>query len=542
MRQIQILCVVSFAAAWAACGGSTSSPVLAGNALARRNIDRWSSPSSARNLDREQERPFARLRDLEEAVRPVTIASAAHSPSGPSPITGSREVHYVTDNGIVNVPADFTATSPPSAWVFNQQSGFAYYLGEGLADGTFDIPGVPAASYYLKFGATYVVTPARQLNLATYSQGRPDSELVGPNTVLNLDLVGLNPWQLDDDVELYSSNSGAWTSGVTFFDLDGHFPQLGETRVTERMNYSAIVSPRLIDAGQGDHTTFYQLSTNPGPGGTRYAAAAKKVDTSSLSLVNGGTASFSGTLTEILQDQSWSRTLDFASLHAYRSQIHPTAEFAEDDVYISVLPAGNAFGFYDAAPDLVEMLFYAFPIGQESFTFIYANPFPQWKDTFVDVGAIFSKRYQLPPANPTSVFTFVHTADTRENFPNPFRLQISPPQNFLINGLVAYEDRSDISTTPYLSWDPPAEGTATHYWLRIRELFVDMNRTRSRPVASVFTADTQLLLPPDIIEPGKSYFFQLIAVNDPGRDIQLAPFLRSFPESSAPTLTGVLGP
>jgi hypothetical protein len=197
------------------------------------------------------------------------------------------------------------------------------------------------------------------------------------------------------------------------------------------------------------------------------------VDTSSLSLVNGGTASFSGTLTEILQDQSWSRTLDFASLHAYQSQIHPTAQFAEDDLYISVLPAGNAFGFYDAAPDLVEMLFYDFPIGQESFAFIYG----------------------------------------------------------------AFEDRSDISTTPYLSWDPPAEGTATHYWLRIRELFVDMDRTRSRPVASVFTADTQLLLPPDILEPGKSYFFQLISVNDPGRDI----LLRAGRESSLQRPTALFG-
>ncbi len=456
-------------------------------------------------------------------------------------ITGSRIIHHVTDQGIVDVAVDVSSPSF-GAWV-GDSGGFTFYPGTGNPDGTFSIPGVTAESYYLKmestvYGSIYVVSSQPTIDLGEYAQGRPDAPAAGAGTVLRVSLRNMSPWnRAADDVQLVSSNAGVRISGIAYSDIEHHFPEPGDTTLDIQMDYEA---ENLIDASRGDQATIFQLVTRPGPAGTFYGSLSKAFTTSDLTIVDQESTLLFASLTDVPTDLVWTRTIDYPSLHAFRSAVHPAATLGGDTLFIDVLPAGSGYGPFGLG-NLVAMA-YSIVSSPETFSFSYGNPFP-WTQTFSGVYSLFAVRYQLPgTSSGTTIYSAMQAADDSDNFPEPFNARISPPRNFQINGQPAAEDLSNVSLTPSLTWDAPGLGTANYYMVWVRELFVDGSSTRSRLLALMSTTHNELVVPPGILQPGGSYIFRVAANDSPGVNIEAAPFLFAFPISIAPTISGIATP
>jgi hypothetical protein len=229
------------------------------------------------------------------------------------PITGICIDHWISDTGQVDLPCN-NQGRPIGAWVGSAETGFTFYPGIGQADGTFMIPDVPLdTSYYFKFGS-YVFTTAREIDTSTYNQGRPDSDQVDTGTILALDLDGMSPWGVADDIEITSSNAQVIAYNAMNLDIGGHTPEPGDVVLVERLNYLRFIGGHLIDSSQGDQTILHQLVTKFA--GTRqvgavYAAAAKALTSSTLTVRNQQTSVLAGTLKDVAQDQAFSQLVPF---------------------------------------------------------------------------------------------------------------------------------------------------------------------------------------------------------------------------------------
>src|SRR5262249_1489160 len=157
------------------------------------------------------------------------------------------------------------------------------------------------------------------------------------------------------------------------------------------------------------------------------------------------TTNFFAPLQDVPVDHNWNRTIDFPSIHSFRTQVHPAAVFIEDEAFVDALPGGNGYGIYTGVyPDLVEMFADAEVTSSQLFMFNYGNPFP-WQDTFSSVLTFYGVRYQLPGTLfGTTISAEVGTSDNSPCFPEPFTVQLSPPRNFRINGMPATDDLTGI--------------------------------------------------------------------------------------------------
>src|SRR5260370_6230155 len=345
----------------------SSSLDLANSARSQRRVSRFAlssfecySPFGGRggNMHRRFWNSFAFIVLMTSAIgsaAPDAMMADSESPIPQSsartkvpPVTGICIDHWLSDTGQVDLPCN-NQGRPIGAWVGSAETGFTFYPGIGQADGTFMIPDVPLdPSYYFKYGS-YVFTTAREIDTSTYNQGRPDGDFVDTGTILALDLDGMSPWGVADDIEITSSNAQVIAYNAMTLDIGGHTPEPGDVVLVERLNYLRFIGGHLIDSSQGDQTILHQLVTKFA--GTRqvgavYAAAAKALTSSTLTVRNQQTSVLAGTLKDVPQDQAFSLRWCLSCFHEYRSTIHPRAQFQGDALYISVLPRGLSHGLY----------------------------------------------------------------------------------------------------------------------------------------------------------------------------------------------------
>src|SRR5260370_8348311 len=101
------------------------------------------------------------------------------------------------------------------------------------------------------------------------------------------------------------------------------------------MDYEA---ENLIDASRGDQATIFQLVTRPGPAGTFYGSLSKAFTTSNLTIVDQESTLLFASLTDVPTDLVWTRTIDYPSLHAFRSPVHPAATSRDHPFFITPPP------------------------------------------------------------------------------------------------------------------------------------------------------------------------------------------------------------
>jgi hypothetical protein len=157
-------------------------------------------------------------------------------------------------------------------------------------------------------------------------------------------------------------------------------------------------------------------------------------------------------------------------------------------------------------------------------TLIYANPFNTafgYGYTYVVAQTSFAVPLSAPQAMPSiyGVGAMGYAADqaTFESM-GPLVPLLTPVTNILVDGQSGFAGGMVSSTTPTISFGPPATGTPVRYQIRAIELVKNASGGTSFPLqggGTVFSGRNTIQIPPGMLSSGSTYAFEIIATSYP---------------------------
>ena len=412
-------------------------------------------------------------------------------------------------------------------------------------DGSFEIDGVPiGATWMLHYDTYYLVTAERSLDLSTYVTGRADlvSATTSP-TNMTFNLSSLSSWQASDYVEVYSGNAGG-----LYTDTNGYVPAPAVGATTASFTLDWVMSafpPTLIKSSEGDILSFLQLNSIT-QGSLTYTAVSS-VGTGMADMMDGQTTTLNITMASVPQSQAvlstWKRSI-FSQL---RSQMNPMLQNPSagpaESYSIEAQPGGLDHGQIAGLPCVMALFP---PVGTSDInlgTLMFGNPFPPAWGLFATVRETGQVQYALPgTTQPANIGASVSVdADLPTLASGPVAPMVGPVGSPKINGQDAFGNLSGVGPTPTLTWQAPAIGAATFYLVTIHSLTVSGMATKSAFIASVYTSDTMLQLPPNLLLPGTTYVFSINARSQPNWNPTL-PLVDTLPGGNATVVTGTVTP
>jgi hypothetical protein len=466
--------------------------------------------------------------------------SASAQMSHASGIRGHRALLHDTASGLHKVPVDLSSLAI-EAWVQGADGQFTLYPGQGFANGTFSVPGVPAgATYTLRVGdeLPWFTGTERRLDLSEYRLGRVDQRTPEVSTPLVFDVEGLHPWQTGDLLQLVSANAGMVVIDMHDW-LSPGAPVDGDTRLSSATFELAWSSEnRLVDAARGDTAVLTHLSR---PTAAPYRALTQVFTPGPFTTVEGQGTSLSGQFTDVPQTESLTYTFHDADFARVRADMHPRAEPTpgrSPTLVVSAMPTGYARGFFSSIPDLLDA---ELQEGTPAEPLRYGNPFPAAWGPVASVSYPLSVNYALDGARPTRQSgSATHTDLLHKVVGQPIVPLLTPVTDLRIDGTPAADDRVLASLTPGVSWSAPAVGRPSGYEVWVRELSVVGTRTVAGLPVRLRTAATQVTLPPGVLASGRAYYVTVRALRQGSVDLARQPLRTDFPFAAVSAFSGIL--
>jgi hypothetical protein len=461
-------------------------------------------------------------------------------PSGGS-INGTAVDSYhspFADGGTSAQPHPFE----PAAFVLSD-GGFCVSRGTMTDGGAFTIPNVPTGPYYLRTGATsYVVTSSRTPDVGTDRLGRPNAVPATMPTRVVLNVTAMTPWDYGDELQLVAANAN-----TVLFWLEANFATqlaVNETALVGEFDYPQSFA-NLIEGSSGDEAVIVQLVA--GTAGTvPYRAAAKVFRPASFTMHDGATTTLTGAFTDNAASDTISLQWQRSQFAALAAQINPSATVSIHNLYVDPMPGGMGCCSYAGTPDLLVV---DQAEGNADLTLsnvAFKNPFPPHWGIVVLAGTLFQVPYTLPGAtgSPAREYGGVTTIQLRAAATaGPLRPLVEPVRAPLVNGSSAFTPATGIGLTPTVSWTAPATGTPTWYNVSIRRLFIgSTGRAQRETVADVQTTSTSVVLPPNLLLPGETYYFKIGGGFEGSIDFNEHPHRLAFPSASASVATATFTP
>jgi|HubBroStandDraft_2_1064218.scaffolds.fasta_scaffold13219_3 hypothetical protein len=413
----------------------------------------------------------------------------------------------------------------------NLVGGYDTYSSTVAQDGTFSIPNVPAGSFWLMSVWTKLWTSSSAINLGSnYWGGCHPESLSGAGTSLQISVNGLNPWQYTDYFYLIVPNAPLGPPWVP--------PATGATSL-------AIADPSgnltLLNAADGDNAYAAQLVTAT-YGDIPFQSLQQFSGPLPVTIQNGIVNSLSTTL----QSEPEANTVDanvhgsaFAALHSSMSRgpigvTSPGDNFRIGITADNIGPTSN--GLY------LVLASHAFSSDTDAGDVPFANPYPPSWTPFVDYYDSVTQNLTPPGATspfPMGLFNRVVTTQ----FPtasNPIAPLVGPALNPQINGVNLFQDQRINGTTPTLSWQPPALGTAQIYFIAVQEFQLTNGNPSLQLKAQLYTTNTSMPVPQGLLTSGNSYCFVIESLDRKNLDGTVAPYLETFPEGAADLVSGVI--
>ena len=447
-------------------------------------------------------------------------------------VSGVSVTTWVTENGIDNIPDDLSVRTI-SARVVGADGTFTDYPGTGRADGTFSIPNVPNGTFYLQNGSTYLVTSESVLDLGRSSAGRPNTAYATVTTPLSISATNLAPWQTGDRLELISTNANAW-----YFDLQDYIahPADGETTLSTTADTLLWEQP-LIDGAAGDRATLLHLSKKSSDTGVAYTAVSGVATFAPFTQVDGQSASIAADLTPVGSTNTISLDWRLTQYEALQSQmVAGTSSVWYRALGVQGHPGDTSRGMFSNTADflLVDP-----PAGADlaTGTMSYGQPLVGSWGSSVLGRVMFTRTYQLGTSTAMRQYATVETIDpVGAATAGPLAPRMGPVQNVRIDGADAFTSLTGVATSPTVSWDAPAIGSATVYKVFVRRVFEDAGKTVSQPVATIATAGTSVKVPPGVMTAGEHYLVRILASSNVATTAR-APNRMTLPDASAAVLT-----
>jgi hypothetical protein len=457
-------------------------------------------------------------------------------------VSGTLSFNFLASGTEISQPVDLTslplvALIPPA---FNSIPAAT------MANGTFTIEGVPTGTYYLKAGnSQYFVLSADTVDLSFDVLSKPTATFATMPTNLTLNITGLAAWQTTDELALFCPQTGTAAYSMQLSASAG-VPAANDTSVTGLVyNLSGADERALIDTTAGDQAFITQLATQTD--GTRsYTTIARTFSPSPLTITNGSPVTIAGAFATPTSNATLTTVWDrpaFATevlAHAPGFASKNWSTFA-----LTALPLGSTHGRYGEGPDIIV---YAPGYTNDSSTlttsWAYADPYAAGWTRFVFLRFYQYRYVQMGSATPAAVFAELVDSRDLASISGPIEPLIGFPQNPKLNGMDISGSApvSNIGTGALLSWDPPAIGTASRYYVRVRALLVSQGATTFNTIATLETASTQLELPPNTLITGQTYVIDIAARSAAGVDLAAKPDAYGVPDATASMVTTTVMP
>lgn len=375
--------------------------------------------------------------------------------------------------------------------VFDGEGGYLSRPGQDLGGGTWSIAGVPeGTTYLLKVGTSkYVVTDERHVDLGGLVMGRPTAQRGASSGTVQVS--SMTPW-VDDRLFLAAPNAGLGSANLT--SLAG--ASSGDTSLDFTFDF---VSAFLIDASQGDIAYLLHQREAVGENGQHFNALYELATFDNIEQVAGQPATFTGAFEVV--DRNLAATFDIR--HSQFAALFPPG--ATVDVQVTIIAQPRAAKYGQSGRHVVLASNRGRLLEDTTLTFEYGNPIPDHWDVYAKVVGFGS--WTTPDGDSTtgSVFYYDTVAATAAGPITPRLFPISAPT---IDGQDATAPLSGVSLTPTIAWNPAAG--ATGY-----QVFINGGGT-------FYTTDTQITIPPGILESGETYPLTIQARD--WFDLQAAPF------------------
>jgi hypothetical protein len=436
-------------------------------------------------------------------------------------IGGSRVTIHVTAGGEQMVPYDLSG-AVVEALVDDGAGGYTRYPGQGHADGTFTVAGLPGVTtYMLRVDGVYYVTERDSIDLGGNRLGRPDQQPVTAPTAVTFAVDQLAPWQSTDSLDFFAPNTPS-----SFPDLIGSAdtpPQVDDTSVSFTVDYADAFEPNLVDAAAGD--VGYLLRYGH-PAGRRRLILTQIFQPATFTMTDGEPTAVTGSFTDVVLDRTALLDLRGSAYQAATSGmaagelIGLGMSFA---IYTSPFSIDRGdLGFIRLAeynpPDLTDRVRRVF----------YGHPFPADWTPYENA---FAFAVGLLDAEP---FTYgvgvIVDSDVEGGLSGgPIAPRLGPVGSPTFDGEDATQPVVG-SATPTIAWAPPALGTAELYRVYLRRQ--DAVAPHGQLVAVFYTAATSLRIPNGLMTAGQSYWVEIDAAADPDADLLAAPYRSVGPRFS----------
>lgn len=444
-------------------------------------------------------------------------------------IRGATATTCISDSGQTTTVAGYLGGATVQALVPTSNGGFDTFNGTVAQDGTFTIPNVPPGSFWLIVPGTTLWTSSSSVDLGYRHWGgcHPESPS-NAGTSLQASIDGLNPWQYYD--YFYFAVPNAMTS-------HGAITPVGATSISFEIPYNNLV---LLNAANGDNAYFAQLVTAT-YGGVDFHALQKFAGPLPVTVQNGAVNSLSVTLTPLPQSDIFRANIRGSAFTALHDSMSPgsTSPNPGYNLRLDITPDSSgpsSMGLF--------LLFASHPFATDTDAgdVPYANPYPPAWTRFLDYTDMATQSL-LPPGATTPVQPVLTTRVVSTDLPtvsNPIAPLVGPALNPQINGASLFTDKTIVGTTPTLTWQPPAVGTASGYIIRVYQIAVNNGSANLEAKTFFFTSSTSVVLPPAILISGNSYYFQIESVYRKNIDLSVTPRRESFPEGTSDLGSGII--
>jgi hypothetical protein len=469
-----------------------------------------------------------------------------------------RSLRYRTAQGVTERPEDFSK-APAELFILDGGT-FVAYPGQVAGPGEYVFPAVPRTTYYLKFGTSYIVTDARELDLSINFLGRPDAGLAQTppetNDVADVDLTGLEPWYVSPPPFSLTrpSTSLQLVSGEVDFagEVSPISTQDGDIEVHEddALFYNYLGPTPVFEAAKGDRAWVIQMSPRdlgplPDGGVQRYSTAVRARHLEPFSYDGTAPLPIQGALealplVEYPFDWQVSR---FAELAA---EANPNATLRTSDFVLSPAAHGPPEGWVGWSGDLLTLNRLRGDASDVKASLVYGNPFPSSWGLLGIATVNVGMNVTLPEGRNVSIATGYAVLDWASALATgPIVPRLRPPRALTLEGTPAYDSRELAPGSYHLAWQPPSTGTVDTYHVRVRRFdTLDGSITLSVNAASFYLDGgmTSVVLPAELFEPGRSYFVIVEAVRAGGYRVSDRPLMLidRVPAERMGTFTGLL--
>jgi hypothetical protein len=409
-----------------------------------------------------------------------------------------------------------------------------------FSDGVFIVENVTEDQYLLLRRtsnppvAELYLSSSDDIDLSDAELGRPGQVIPAPETFLELDITGLSPWESGDRLELVGVNLGVIADLIQ--GASTGTPAVGADAIDSLTVDLAARGIPLFNADLGDHFAVAQLEQKT-DADLPYRALTKIFNPPAGNIISAMRTVVSGNFVDVPQNSSRSIAVSGASFAAMAATVHANAVPANGFAWIQTLPAAAQHGFYYQGPELAS---FSFSGENTTVDLTYGDPYPSnWDDLLV---SIFDFDVAYTASGATSSTTISAQIITAGILGEVLAPGISPVRDVHISQVRADKPLAGVGDAPVIAWNAPATGTPAGYRIVAYELSrAENGSTAIAQFVTVYTKDLGFRFPSASFPPGE-YVMEIIALEDPGMDLERAPHRTALPSSNASMLTPIFQP